>query len=274
MTADNAPLADPNTSNNTSLHSNKDTTNNGIPPGDPMQRTRSRDMVDPSQLVDEDPLLISQTLTYVTDDGSVLHSFQSSPFSFSFKVKFIIVEALFVLLVITAVPIGAHGTVVAITVANLLLVAWVWYNLVRSVDVTSEGALRFWIGNIEVEVPFDKIINIKRTTSSTGTCSVCPIIPTDRGFLSNPDDGVSIITSVASTPFWLWPRSAGKPERSFCFGLIMCPKLTVVFSPSCGSANFIRDVEAEMRNFANGSNQKRQGNNPIPKANNPDFLDV
>jgi hypothetical protein len=29
-------------------------------------------------LADEDPLLISQSLTYVTDDGSVLHSFQSA----------------------------------------------------------------------------------------------------------------------------------------------------------------------------------------------------
>ena len=34
-------------------------------------------------LADEDPLLISQSLTYVTDDGSVLHSFQSAPFSTS-----------------------------------------------------------------------------------------------------------------------------------------------------------------------------------------------
>lgn len=33
-------------------------------------------------MLDEDPLLISQTLTYVTDDGSVLHSFQSAPFTF------------------------------------------------------------------------------------------------------------------------------------------------------------------------------------------------
>ena len=33
-------------------------------------------------MLDEDPLLISQTLTYVTDDGSVLHSFQSAAFSF------------------------------------------------------------------------------------------------------------------------------------------------------------------------------------------------
>ncbi len=34
-------------------------------------------------LADEDPLLISQSLTYVTDDGSVLHSFHSAPFSTS-----------------------------------------------------------------------------------------------------------------------------------------------------------------------------------------------
>jgi hypothetical protein len=34
-------------------------------------------------LDDEDPLLISQSLTYVTDDGSILHAFQSSPFSTS-----------------------------------------------------------------------------------------------------------------------------------------------------------------------------------------------
>lgn len=33
-------------------------------------------------MADEDPLLISQSLTYVTDDGGILHSFQSSPFSF------------------------------------------------------------------------------------------------------------------------------------------------------------------------------------------------
>jgi len=32
-------------------------------------------------LADEDPLLISQSLTYVTDDGGILHSFQSAPFS-------------------------------------------------------------------------------------------------------------------------------------------------------------------------------------------------
>ena len=32
-------------------------------------------------LADEDPLLISQSLTYVTDDGEILHSFYSAPFS-------------------------------------------------------------------------------------------------------------------------------------------------------------------------------------------------
>lgn len=49
-----------------------------------LNRTQSREMVDDMHhphIVDEDPLLISQTLTYVTDDGSVVHSFQSAPFS-------------------------------------------------------------------------------------------------------------------------------------------------------------------------------------------------
>jgi hypothetical protein len=32
--------------------------------------------------LDDDPLLIAQTLTYVTDDGSVVLSFQTAPFSF------------------------------------------------------------------------------------------------------------------------------------------------------------------------------------------------
>ena len=47
------------------------------------QRTRSQEMVEDhhEHIVDEDPLLISQSLTYVTDDGSVLHSFNSAPFS-------------------------------------------------------------------------------------------------------------------------------------------------------------------------------------------------
>jgi hypothetical protein len=31
--------------------------------------------------LDEDPLLIAQTLTYVTDDGSVSLSFQCAPFA-------------------------------------------------------------------------------------------------------------------------------------------------------------------------------------------------
>ena len=34
-----------------------------------------------AMLADEDPLLISQSLTYVTDDGEILYSFQSAPFS-------------------------------------------------------------------------------------------------------------------------------------------------------------------------------------------------
>ena len=41
----------------------------------------------------DDPLLIAQTLTYVTDDGSVLLSFASAPFSFG-KSRFICLCAL------------------------------------------------------------------------------------------------------------------------------------------------------------------------------------
>lgn len=51
-------------------------------PPEEMHRTRSHELVDDPHIVDEDPLLISQTLTYVTDDGSVLHSFQSAPLSY------------------------------------------------------------------------------------------------------------------------------------------------------------------------------------------------
>lgn len=52
-------------------------------------RTLREDPIDPiiaqqqkaAMLADEDPLLISQSLTYVTDDGSTLHSFNSAPLS-------------------------------------------------------------------------------------------------------------------------------------------------------------------------------------------------
>jgi hypothetical protein len=33
------------------------------------------------QVEDDDPLLIAQTLTYVTDDGSVVSSFHPAPYS-------------------------------------------------------------------------------------------------------------------------------------------------------------------------------------------------
>jgi hypothetical protein len=57
------------------------------------QRTRSQDMVEDhhEHIVDEDPLLISQSLTYVTDDGSVLHSFQSASFSWGMFVNGVLV---------------------------------------------------------------------------------------------------------------------------------------------------------------------------------------
>ena len=37
----------------------------------------------PKTMIDhDDPLLIAQSLTYITDNGSVVASFQSAPFSF------------------------------------------------------------------------------------------------------------------------------------------------------------------------------------------------
>lgn len=177
-------------------------------------------------------------------------------------------------LLVCAVPIGAHGTVVAVSVANLLAVAWFWYNHVRSVDVTSEGTLRFWIGNIELDVPFDKIVSIRRVATATAPCSFMRLTAVwpYRGFLSDPSDGVSVVTTVPSTPFWLWPRSAGKPDRTFCFGFFFCPKLTVVFSPTGGGQNFINDVEREMLNYSN--NGKRNSGNNQGGRTNPDLLDV
>lgn len=180
-----------------------------------------------------------------------------------FKARFVILETIFLLLMVWAVPIGAHGTVVAASIANLLAVAWFWYNHVRSVDVTSDGTLRFWIGNIEVEIPFDKVVSIRRVATASAPCSFMQLtnVWPYRGFLSDPTDGVAIVTTAPSTPFWLWPRSAGKPDRSFCFGYLYCPKLTVVFSPAGGGQNFINDVEREMLNFGNGGGKHTEGTN-------------
>ena len=191
-----------------------------------------------------------------------------------FKARFVILETLFVVLIVCAVPIGAHGTVVAVTIANMLAVAWFWYNHVRSVDVTSDGTLRFWIGNIEVDVPFDKIIAIRRVSTANAPCSFLQLssVWPYRGFLGDSTDGVAVVTTVPSTPFWLWPRSSGKPERVFCFGFLYCPKLTVVFSPIGGGQNFINDVEREMLNSSNGGRRGMSNNNT--GSHNVDLLDV
>jgi hypothetical protein len=164
----------------------------------------------------------------------------------------------------------------AVAIANVILLAWFWYNLVRSVDVTSDGTLRFWIGNIEVDVPFDKIVNIRRVSTSM-PCSVFVTAQPYRGFLSTPTDGVAITTTVPSTPFWLWPRSAGNPDRSCLCGMLACPRLTVIFSPAGGGLNFIRDVEQEMRNFSGrpSSESKAYSNHSMPHHHaHQDYLDV
>jgi hypothetical protein len=181
---------------------------------------------------------------------------------------------MFIVVMITAVPVGAHGTVVGVCLANLILIAVFWYNLVRSVDVTADGTLRFFIGNVEADIPFDKIVSIRRI----GTNWPCNLIVTTqpyRGFLSIPSDGVAISTTLPSTPFFMWPRSAGKPERMFCF-CWACPRLTIVFSPMGGGSNFIRHVENEMRNFSQVGSIRASigGGNAFSRVGNPDYLDV
>lgn len=212
---------------------------------------------------------------------TVLGNYTYTP---AYKLRFVLFETIFVVLLIAAVPIGAHGTVVTVSIANLIAVAWFWYNLVRSVDITTDGGLRFWIGNIEVDVPFEKIVSLRRIGG--GSCSSLSVWPY-RGTLTCPTDGVAIVTTVPSTPFFMWPRSAGKPDRSCCFDVIRCPRLTVVFSPAGGSLAFIREVENEMRNAGSQSANQQAMQAPAtfdsrnyPNAaarsqtQNPDFLDV
>lgn len=216
-----------------------------------MQYQDDGDVIDP-----DDPLLIAQTLTYVTDNGSVVMSYSSAPFTTSFKCRLFALEAIFIaLLVYLGQRIGAHGLILWIAIANLAIVAWFWYNSVRSVEVTTDGALRFWIGNIEIDVPFDKIVEMRRIT---GECALfsCALIP-HRGYLTIPGDGVAVITSVPSTPFFMWPRSSGRPERRL--GPFTCPRLKIVFSPNGGALNFLREVEDEMRaNLGGDGSSNRQ----------------
>jgi hypothetical protein len=174
----------------------------------------------------------------------------------AFKCRLFALEAIFIaLLVYLGQRIGAHGLILWIAIANLAIVAWFWYNSVRCVEVTTDGALRFWIGNIEIDVPFDKIVEMRRIT---GECALfsCALIP-HRGYLTIPGDGVAVITSVPSTPFFMWPRSSGRPERRL--GPFTCPRLKIVFSPNGGALNFLREVEDEMRaNLGSDGNNVRK----------------
>jgi hypothetical protein len=171
----------------------------------------------------------------------------------AFKFRLFFLEALFVALIVyLGQKIGAHGLILWIAIANLLIVAWFWYNSVRSVELTTDGALRFWIGNIEIDVPFDKITEMRRINGECGIFS-CGLIP-HRGYLTTPSDGVAIITSVPSTPFFMWPRSAGKPERRL--GPFACPRLKIVFSPNTGALTFLREIEDEMRASLGGESRE------------------
>ena len=206
-----------------------------------------------------------------------------------------VIEIIFVVLLIVCVPVGAHGTVVSLSLGNMAAVAWFWYNSVRSIDITYDGGLRFWIGNVEIEIPFDKIVSMKLLRPNF-PCSIVslPQFP-HMGYLSNPLDGVAVITSVPSTPCWSWPRSTDKPERRCCFGHVGCPKMVIVFSPAGGASNFINEVENEMRHGHNldhnetglGLSNRKQfsqppaypvkkpgSNNAVPSQIQDDFFDV
>lgn len=167
-------------------------------------------------------------------------------------------ELTFIAICVFAIPINAHATVVSISVVNMAAVAWFWYNYVRCVDITNDGGLRFWIGNIEIVVPFDKIINMKRISITT-PCSIIsyPLLP-HRGYLSDTTDGVAVITSLSCTPFWTWPRSPLKDPRRCCCDAFGCPNQVFVFSPAGGSLNFIREVETEMRGGRGTTQQAQQ----------------
>jgi len=88
------------------------------------------------------------------------------------------------------------------------------------------------------------------------------------------------MTCVPSTPFWAWPRSAGRPERSI--GPLRCPRLKIVFSPAGGGLNFIREVENEMNHTdgvgSSGGNRMKGGSIQPPSfdpaAKGGDFFDV
>ncbi len=201
----------------------------------------------------------------------------------AFKLRFFLLEAAFVAILIAAVPLGAHGTVVSISIGNLFAVAWFWYNSVRCVDITTDGGLRFWIGNVELDIPYEKIVGIHRLSGTCGICSFS-LLP-HRGLLTNPTDGVAILTSVPSTPFWAWPRSAGRPERSL--GPLRCPRLKIVFSPAGGGLNFIRELENELHHNnedddlggnGNGGNRSKGGKIQPPSFDpalkGGDFFDV
>jgi len=210
----------------------------------------------------EDPLLIAQSLTFVTDDGTISQSFHTAPFSAAFKWTFFVIEALFVAMCIVVFPYGYHATIITISVGNLLAVAWFWYNSVKAVDIShSDGILNFWIGNFEVTVPFDDIHHLKPVRGRT-PCSIVSfgLIP-HRGYLSDPTDGVAIMTRMPSTPFWSWPRGAeglgARSDRRCCFGLCGCPRLVIVFSPAGGGHSFINEVENEISKWEAHNARKR-----------------
>ena len=54
-----------------------------VQPSPLMQRNQSQQQHEPTEqvMIEDDPLMIAQTLTYVTDDGDTILTFNSAPLS-------------------------------------------------------------------------------------------------------------------------------------------------------------------------------------------------
>jgi hypothetical protein len=89
MATENTSQNQASTNNNQSDHNHHSSVASGLTADLITHQQQQSEMIE-----DEDPLLISQSLTYVTDDGGTLHSFHSAPFSAGTRFIAVIFECL------------------------------------------------------------------------------------------------------------------------------------------------------------------------------------
>ena len=180
----------------------------------------------------------------------LLTSFPISPASRIFKVRILLLELTFFLLLIVLIPWQFHLSVVTLLLFHLWMCSLYFYNTVSEVVVDrtqDRNVLLFHIGpHMEIIVPFDRI----RSISFVSSCSLCCSSSSSttlsslftysltRGFLTTPS-GIRITTDMNWSPFWPSASSAGGGEKLFW------PDLSLNFSPLHGPSRFIefnRDV--------------------------------